>query len=234
MQATRFLTTLIAFFLVSCDRGATTGHPGNESENPGGRSFYEMVTGNSVGDGQSGWDKLFNTSRYIYGKDPIPFLSKHINKIPKGDALVLAVGEGRNGVYLARKGFRVTGIDISDVALKKAHRLAKEYNVKINLIQGNLKFYKIPENKYDLIVNVTYFRKGLIPSIKAGLKRGGAVVFENYTVDHLKYPAGLSVPKRFLVEKGELRALFSDFQILDYQETDDGKEAKAHLLAIKP
>jgi len=218
---------------MGCERKSPTENPGKESENPGGRTFFEMVTGSEVGSGQTGWDRFFDTPRYVFGKDPTPVLKRNVHSIRKGQALVLAVGEGRDGVFLARNGFRVTGIDISEVALRKARRLARDYGVKLNLIPGDLKFYKIQPDIYDVIVNVTYYRKGLIPAIKAGLKKGGAVVFENYTVDHLQNPGGLSVPRRFLVERNELKDLFSDFEIIEYKEENDGKEAKASLFAIK-
>jgi hypothetical protein len=59
------------------------------------------------------------------------------------------------------------------------------------------------------------------------------VVFENFTEDHLKNPEGMSQPMRFLVKRGELRDLFSDFDVLIYRESNDGKQALAQLLARK-
>ncbi|MCB0296304.1 MAG: SAM-dependent methyltransferase, partial [Calditrichaeota bacterium] len=59
------------------------------------------------------WDQRYNTPEYIYGKTPNDFLVEMIDRLPKGEVLSLAEGEGRNGVYLAQQGCRVTGVDSS-------------------------------------------------------------------------------------------------------------------------
>src|ERR671919_1464954 len=60
------------------------------------------------------WNEKYSGDTYRFGKDPIPYLVEQINRLPKGKALDLAMGEGRNGVFLATKGFQVTGLDISE------------------------------------------------------------------------------------------------------------------------
>ena len=65
------------------------------------------------------WNKKYETKTYLFGREPIPFLKDHIDLLPPGAALDLAMGEGRNGVFLATKGFQVTGVDISEAGLKK-------------------------------------------------------------------------------------------------------------------
>ncbi|HIO24202.1 MAG TPA: SAM-dependent methyltransferase, partial [Nitrospinaceae bacterium] len=59
---------------------------------------------------QNRWDKYYNMEEFIYGTEPIPFLRDNINLLPKNKALDLAMGEGRNGVYLATQGFDVLGL----------------------------------------------------------------------------------------------------------------------------
>ena len=70
------------------------------------------------------WDKKYSTKKYLFGREAIPFLQDHVDLLPKGHVLDLAMGEGRNGVFLATKGFQVTGVDISAEGLKKAETLA--------------------------------------------------------------------------------------------------------------
>ena len=200
---------------------------------PQGKNVYQLVTGDDSEEDRTRWDALFNTRTYVYGKEAAEFLKDHIHLIPVGLALDIAMGEGRNAVYLAKKGFRVNGVDISEVALRKARRLAKEQNVSINTINADLNQYVIQPNTYDLIVNINYLQRNLISQIKRGLKKGGYVVFENNTVDQLKNPAGQSLSKDWLLEKGELREMFKDFKIIQYSETNDGKQAVASLLAQK-
>ena len=71
------------------------------------------------------WDERYNRKMYIHGKEPTAFLKNKIDLMEKGKALVLAMGEGRNAVYLAQHGFNVTGVDISAAASKSANSLLK-------------------------------------------------------------------------------------------------------------
>lgn len=224
----------IVFFGMSCkDKTQDAGYPGKESSNPGGNTFFQIVTGNHPEGNRKKWDHYYDRKEYVHGKEPIPFLKEVLKKVKVGPALVLAMGEGQNAVYLARKGFDVEGVDFSEVALRKAWRLAKEFNVTIKTTNSNLRFYKIKKDHYQLIVNVTYFRSGLIPHIKNGLKKGGYVVFQNYLEEHLQKPNGLSVPKRFTVAQDELKRHFKDFDIVEYREINNEKEAIAQLFARK-
>lgn len=66
------------------------------------------------------WNKKYDSKSYLFGKHPIKFLYDHIHFLPKGRALDIAMGEGRNGVFLATQGFDVVGLDISEEGLKKS------------------------------------------------------------------------------------------------------------------
>jgi tellurite methyltransferase len=200
---------------------------------PNGSSSYQLVTGDDSEDDRRHWDTLFNTGVYVFGKEPAPFLRDHISLLPVGRALDIAMGEGRNAVYLAKKGFQVEGVDYSEVAIRKAKRLARENHVSINSINADLNHYQIKPDHYDVIVNIDYLQRNLIPQIRRGLKRGGVVVFENATLEQLKNPNRQELSREELLGKGELKELFKDFQILKYTEVNDGKDAKASLVARK-
>lgn len=77
-----------------------------------------------------------------------------------------------------------------------------------------------------------FLSRPLIPQIKKGLKKGGMIIFENYTVAQLKYDKTQN--RAYLLEQGELRELFKDLKIIKYSEVDDGKHATASLVAQKP
>ena len=215
--------------------------------NPAGDTPYELVTGEELGEdeglapGQSekmAWDAHFNTRAYIYGRDPAKFLAQNIHLLPVGEALDMASSEGRNSVFLARRGFKVEGVDISDVALSKARRLAREKGVAglATFSNADLTVYKIAPDKYDLILNMGYLNRELISLIHKGLKRGGHVVFQNRTVEQLKLAQGRTIRRDYLLEKGEARRLFSaknGFEILVYEEVVEGENAFARLIARK-
>ena len=195
---------------------------------------YQWVTGDDSDGNRRHWDKFFSTKRYVYGKEPAEFLRSHLSFLKPGRALDLAMGEGRNSVYLAKMGFAVDGVDLSGVALRKARLLAHENQVTLNSVIADLTQYKIKPNYYSLIIEFDYLQRDLIPQIKRGLKRGGVIVFENGTVDQLINRKGDGLRQDLLLKKGELREFFKDFEILVYRETNDGKDAKASLIARKP
>lgn len=192
------------------------------------------ITGDSeFADDRSAWDKTYNRKDYVFGKEPAAFLVKHVDKLPKGRALDLAMGEGRHSVYLAKKGFQVEGVDISDVGIRKALKLAAENGVKIKTVNADLNKYKIRPNTYSVILNFYYLQRSLFPQIIAGLKKGGVLVFETNTVEHLKTSAGKGFDKEYLLGLGELKKAFGELEILHYSESSDGKNAVASLIARK-
>ncbi len=192
------------------------------------------MTGDDADSDRSQWDQVFDRQGYVFGKEPAALLQEHVDILPVGRALDIAMGEGRNAVFLAKKGFVVEGVDISEVAIRKAKRLAKENKVEITTTAADLNHYQIKPEAYEVILNIQYLQRSLIPQIKRGLKRGGVVVFENQTVDQLKLPDSAGLRRDYLLKVGELKELFSEFKILHYAETNDGKQAVATLVAMKP
>jgi len=178
------------------------------------------------------WNKKYDTETYLFGRDPIPFLKDHVDLLPKGAALDLAMGEGRNGVFLATKGLQVTGVDISEAGFKKARALAAEKGVKLTTMVADLEQYTIPPNTYDVIVCTYFLQRDLFPKIAAALKPGGVAVIETYTVDNLQYRPTFN--KSFLLERNELLTLLPGLRVLRYQEVDTGDAAFASILAQKP
>lgn len=196
-------------------------------------SVYQAMTGEDVEDDRGYWDSLYNTEGYVFGREPSAFLRSQMGVLPKGKVLDIAMGEGRNGVFMAKSGFDVEGVDLSDVALRKARRLARDQGVVIHTVLSDISRFKIAQGAYAVILNINFLDRGIIPAIKKGLKPGGVVIFENPTVEQLRNPGGQGLRRDYLLEQGELRTLFSDMEVLVYQESNDGKNAVAQLLAKK-
>ena len=178
------------------------------------------------------WNSKYTTEEYIFGKEPISFLKDNVHLLPKGKALDIAMGEGRNGVYLATQGFQVIGLDISEKGLQKAKQLAAEHGVTITTRVVDLEAYQLEKNAYDTILCTYYLQHSLFPQIKDALKRGGMVLVETYTIEHLKYRP--TFRKKYLIQTNELLEIFKDFKVLRYQHRDDGKAAYASIIAQKP
>jgi 2-polyprenyl-3-methyl-5-hydroxy-6-metoxy-1,4-benzoquinol methylase len=181
---------------------------------------------------QERWDKKYQEDRYLFGKEPIPFLAAYVDLLPKGRVLDLAMGEGRNGVFLATRGFHVTGVDISTLGLEKAQRLAKDKGVSIETRAVDLEKVELERESYDVILCTYYLQRNLFPQIKNALRQGGMAVVETYTVDHLKYRPDFN--RAYLIEQNELLDLFRDFKIIRYQVEDTGQAAYASIIVQKP
>jgi 2-polyprenyl-3-methyl-5-hydroxy-6-metoxy-1,4-benzoquinol methylase len=186
---------------------------------------------------QKRWDRRFKEKKFALGKRANTFLRKHVGLLPRGKALDIATGEGKNAVFLAQQGFHVDAVDISEVGLSKAQNLAQELGVKIDTILADLDTYRIEKEYYDLIVNFYFLDRSLVPKIKRGLKRGGKVIFETYLLEHrVISPFGPKNPNYYL-KSNELLTLFKGFRILLYQEgifKEGGKrKAIASLIAQK-
>jgi tellurite methyltransferase len=195
------------------------------------------VTGPIVKTDQKKWDKRFGRKEFTLGKEPNPFLKKYIHLLPKGKALDIASGEGRNAVFMAQNGFEVDAVDISEKGLKKAQKLATEEGVKIKTFLVDLDQYQIEKGRYDLIANFYFLRRRLIPKIKKGLKKGGKVIFETYLLEHRKIGTGGPKQAKYFLKPNELLRLFKGFRILFYREgifREGGrKKAVASLIAEK-
>jgi 2-polyprenyl-3-methyl-5-hydroxy-6-metoxy-1,4-benzoquinol methylase len=186
---------------------------------------------------QKRWNDRFGRKEFAFGKEPNPFLKKHIRLLPKGKALDIASGEGRNAVFLAQHGFEVDAVDISEKGLKKAQKLAREKGVKINTFPVDLDQHPIKKEQYDLIANFYFLRRRLIPRIKKGLKKGGKVIFETYLLEHRTLGTGGPKQAKYFLKPNELLGLFKDFRILFYREgifKEGGRrKAVASLIAEK-
>jgi tellurite methyltransferase len=184
---------------------------------------------------QKRWDERFKGKEFALGKEPNPFLKKYLPFLPRGKALDIAAGEGRNAVFLATHGFEVDAVDISGEGVRKIRKLAKEAGVRVQAIRSDLDVYPIEEKKYALIVNFYFLRRSLLPRMKKGLKKGGRVIFETYTLEHRALGAEGPRQSKYFLKPNELLRLFKDFRILFYREgifREGGKrKAVASLIA---
>ncbi|MDA8561005.1 class I SAM-dependent methyltransferase [Nitrospinae bacterium] len=177
------------------------------------------------------WNSKYETEVYLFGEKPIPFLVDNVHILRKGKVLDIAMGEGRNGVYLATQGFEVLGLDISEKGLAKAHNLAKKNNVTIETKVVDLESFTLEPNSYDVILCTYYMQKDLFKQFQSALKPGGMIVVETYNVDYLKYA---QFSRKWALDTNEMLDIFKDLRVIRYQDYDDGKEAYSSIIAQKP
>ena len=147
--------------------------------------------------------------------DPSDIVIKHVKPSHGKRALDIACGTGRNTHYLAKLGYEVDAVDISDYALSQIGRTNQ-----INTIESDLTNYSISPNSYDLMININYLERKLFSSMIEGLANGGILIFETFITAH---EAGYHNPSNpdFLLRSNELPIVFSALKILFYEERDD-------------
>jgi SAM-dependent methyltransferase len=166
--------------------------------------------------------------------NPAKFLVENISLLPKGRVLDVAMGDGRNAIYLANLGFQAEGVDISPEAVTKALESANAQGVELTAHVVDLeKDHYIQPARYDIIMCFRYLQRSLIPYISNGLKDGGIIVYETYTIDQIQF--GKPKNPDFLLKPNELLNLFRDFHIIKYHEgVFEDKRAVAGIIARKP
>jgi len=145
----------------------------------------------------------------------------------------VAMGNGRNAIYLAKRGFDVEGVDISPEAVRSALAQAREAGVNLKARVADLEIdYHIEKSAYDVIICFNYLQRSLITQIKDGLRIGGIVVYETFTVDQARF--GKPKNPDYLLTHNELLNLFRDFRCLYYREgIAEERKALAGIIAKK-
>jgi ubiquinone/menaquinone biosynthesis C-methylase UbiE len=167
--------------------------------------------------------------------EPSDFLKTFLGQLSKGTALDVAMGEGRNAVFLAENGFKVEGLDCSAKAIEKAKKLATDKKVQVDAKVQNLDFYLMPLMKFNTIV-MAYYKPAsrFFSELKRGLMAGGTVLIEGYTVEHFKknqQNPHLDLDQCF--KPNELLGHLKDLHVLYYKEIAEGGSHLVHALAQK-
>ena len=194
------------------------------------------------------WDERYRRPGYWAGTDPAEFLVQVMPLLPRGTVLDLASGEGRNALFLAAHGFRVFAVERSRVALEKTEAAARESGIPthwtsqlvtklphapgVALVEADLESFSIPAGQYDVVLCNKYLQRSLFPSLERALRRHGVLIYETYTLAHLKFPGSGPRNPEFLLRPGELHEAFRGMEILFYSEIC-ARKGMASLLARK-
>ena len=124
------------------------------------------------------WDARYRDGAYESRTHPTALLAEWLPRIPRGRALDVACGAGRNALYLAANGFSVTALDISRVALQRGRAAAAERGLDVEWLYADLDEAlesALPAGPFDLIVWVRYVHRALMPHLLARLAKGGTL-----------------------------------------------------------
>lgn len=169
-------------------------------------------------------------------QEPAQLLTTYLPLLPQGTALDVAMGKGRNAIYLASHGFEVAGLERDEESIRICRDEANKAGVHIDTRHTdleNLESYQIESSAYNVVICFYYLQRNLFPRIKDALKPGGIILYETFLIDqHIK--TGHPKRREYCFEHNELLKLFPDFRILFYREGQDSKGTyKASLVAQK-
>jgi Methyltransferase domain len=102
----------------------------------------------------AGWDERYAAAELVWSAEPNRFVAELAADLPAGPAIDLAAGEGRNGLWLAGKGWTVTAVDFSEAGLAKGRRLAErlELTERLTFVCADLTAYVPTPRGYDLVL----------------------------------------------------------------------------------
>jgi rhodanese-related sulfurtransferase len=171
---------------------------------------------------------------------PSRYLVESFDLLPRGVALDVAMGNGRNAVFLATRGFDVDGVDVNPEVVEQARTRARQLGAPIRAVVGNVEdgSYIVPVESYDVVVVFNFLHRPLFNDIRDGLKPGGVVVYQTFTTEQPRF--GPPLNPAHLLRPGELREAFAGFDVLRHREeieagdADTPPKALAGIVARKP
>ncbi|MDE1899434.1 MAG: class I SAM-dependent methyltransferase [Xanthomonadaceae bacterium] len=167
------------------------------------------------------WNERYSDDAYHYGTAPNAWLASQAWRLPRaGDALAIADGEGRNGVWLAQQGLATTSLDQSGKGLDKARTLAQQRGVTLATLQADLTHFEWPPAAYDVVVSIyVHLPAALRLRTHAGcaqaLRPGGLLILEAFTPEQMHCHSGGPRDPALLYTAELLRGDFRGLELLE-------------------
>jgi SAM-dependent methyltransferase len=189
------------------------------------------------------WRPMFNriyaSGATTFSTEPTPLLVSAVERLKPGRALDVGMGQGRNAVFLALKGWDVTGFDLAEEGLAAARAHAARAGVPLNATRADAASFDYGREAWDLIV-ITYGPAFVVESafaerLKTGLRPGGLLVIESFASENTS-----SSRRPVDLDPAELLRLFRDYRLIRFEDVDGKSEWEpqvtrlVRLIARKP
>lgn len=164
------------------------------------------------------WNSRYQGAELLWSDRPNRFLVAEADGLEPGRALDLACGEGRNAIWLAERGWRVTGVDFSQAAIEKAGRLAERRGVEVDWVCADLLEYSPPPEVFELVI-VFYLqlpaeeRRKIFPRAASAVAKGGTFLVVAHDPGNLERGYGGPRDPAVLYAADEVAAELGGFEI---------------------
>jgi SAM-dependent methyltransferase len=171
------------------------------------------------------WEERYSVDDYVYGTEPNSFLRENVSVLPMGDVLCLAEGEGRNAVFLATTGRRVSSVDLTEAGVAKTLRLAEAADVSVDAVVGDLAHYDLGVDRWDAIVSIfahmpSPVRVDLHRRVVTSLRPGGVFLLEAYTPDQIGRGTGGPGSADLMMTIEDLRSELEPLEFVHAEERE--------------
>jgi SAM-dependent methyltransferase len=177
------------------------------------------------GDPAGTWNQRFAADGFLFGTEPNEWLREHAGVWQPGQrVLCVADGEGRNSVWLARRGLQVEAFDIAEAGVAKARRLAAHQRVTVDYQVADCDGYAWPQARCDGVAAIFVqfadpaLRERLFARMRSSLKPGGTLLLQGYTPKQLEYRTGGPPLASHLYTPELLREAFAAMDIVELRE----------------
>jgi len=198
-------------------------------------------------DRRAAWNQRYSQADLVWSATPNRFLADEAAGLPPGRALDLGAGEGRNAIWLAERGWTVTAVDFSDVAIAKARAIAETRNLSVQWEVRDLLEYRPDNASFDLVILLyihlpEHERSTVLAAAAAALAPGGTLLVIGHDIDNIAHGVGGPQDPSVLygasdvVRDIERLQIVRATQVLRPVTTDDGEKNAIDVLvrAIRP
>jgi len=166
------------------------------------------------------WDARYDEKELVWSAEPNVFLPPIVSQLEVGTALDLACGEGRNAIWLARRGWEVTGVDYSSVGIEKARKIAGA--TAVDWVVADVTTYET-HRTFDLVMIVyvhldAHGMAALFTNAARALAPGGTLIALGHALRNLTEGVGGPPYPAILWTENRITPLVEGLDVVDFGE----------------
>ena len=164
------------------------------------------------------WNERYANKALVWSAGPNELFAREVQDLKPGKALDIACGEGRNAIWLAERGWDVTAIDFSDVAIEKGRQIAVKRGANVNWMTEDVCSWRLPKHEFDLVA-VLYLhtdskeRQQWLDNVINSVKPSGTFIYIAHDPDNIENGVGGPQDPSLLPTVAEITGALKGFSI---------------------